>query len=1024
MGYYANCFEEFDELIYISDVDTHELIYMNRCLRDSLGYGEGNEYVGKKCYQVLQGRKTPCSFCTNQVLQEGKFISWTHKNPVLNKRYLIKDTMHVVQSRRCRIEIAIDIDSEVVCKTPYYYARSETILNECLQRIFSTTGPEHGMELVLEYLGQTFECDRVYIFEVDEKQGRNSYEWCREGVIPQKENLQNLSLSDLDWWMQTFKKNRVVVLENLDDIQEQHPEAYAILKPQGISSLAAGPISVEDRVVGFVGVDNPNPEMLTLITPLLNVIGYFMAALLSQRDLLSRLNILSFHDPLTGAFNRNAMFEHGKQSLSCSSIGVIYCDITGLKQTNDSKGHNAGDQLIRYCYHLLEESLETKWIYRTGGDEFVAVFWDCGKEELERNVYALHTRISQDQHHIAVGYAWSDQQPFSLETLISQADKVMYQDKRDYYLINENNPKVDRRRYQERSRQQRRDDSPFYRFLLGTYHDLDFLFRALSQRNSDGYFYFGDMQKDLFYISDNMRDDFSYESNVVPGLLKEWAGHISTKQFQDIYWKTMEETLREKQDVQDLRYQVRKADGKNMWIHSCNMIKWDKDRGIPLFLAGRVTHQDDDFVVDPVTNFPRESAVFHWMEELQENKQTCVAIGFRFNSISELNSTRGRTFSDRLIQSISNKMMSTLTGKMVFYRLEGMRCLAMVDPACKESKEVLVWQLRNIIEAEYHSVGLSVPHPCSFAVMEFPQENMTLEDFLENMNALLKQAKQDKSQLYVENSEDNIRKVRKMSNMALALSQDVLQGMEHFRVVIQPVVSTGDGVVIGGEVLLRWRFDGEDVSPAIFIPILEKENLIQKVGRWVFEQAVRSCVRLVTYVPQFYLTFNVSLYQLSDTLFTEFMRRTMEQYHLNGSHLVAEMTESCMDEQPEKLFHFVDACKAMGLRIALDDFGSGYSSLRMLLKYPSSMIKLDRSLLREITESEDKMNFISSIVYACHRFGKMVCMEGVETVTQDTLIKECGCDMIQGYYYYHPMEVNDVCNLIGKTPQPNGEPVQ
>lgn len=263
-----------------------------------------------------------------------------------------------------------------------------------------------------------------------------------------------------------------------------------------------------------------------------------------------------------------------------------------------------------------------------------------------------------------------------------------------------------------------------------------------------------------------------------------------------------------------------------------------------------------------------------------------------------------------------------------------------------------------------------------------------------------------------------------MSNMALALSQDVLQGMEHFRVVIQPVVSTGDGVVIGGEVLLRWRFDGEDVSPAIFIPILEKENLIQKVGRWVFEQAVRSCVRLVTYVPQFYLTFNVSLYQLSDTLFTEFMRRTMEQYHLNGSHLVAEMTESCMDEQPEKLFHFVDACKAMGLRIALDDFGSGYSSLRMLLKYPSSMIKLDRSLLREITESEDKMNFISSIVYACHRFGKKVCMEGVETVTQDTLIKECGCDMIQGYYYYHPMEVNDVCNLIGKTPQPNGELVQ
>ena len=69
-----------------------------------------------------------------------------------------------------------------------------------------------------------------------------------------------------------------------------------------------------------------------------------------------------------------------------------------------------------------------------------------------------------------------------------------------------------------------------------------------------------------------------------------------------------------------------------------------------------------------------------------------------------------------------------------------------------------------------------------------------------------------------------------------------------------------------------------------------------------------------------------------------------------------------------------------------------------------------------MTESEDKMNFISSIVYACHRFGKKVCMEGVETSSQDNLIKECGCDMIQGYYYYRPMEVDDVCRLVSAPP--------
>lgn len=1012
MEYCSSFFEELDELVYISDLDTHELIYMNRRLRQSLGYEDDNAYKGKKCYEVLQGRASPCPFCTNQALEEGKFISWTHKNPVLNKRYLIKDTMQIIRGRRCRIEIAIDIDSEVVCNTPYYYARSETILNDCLQRIFSTTDPSRGVELVLEYLGQTFECDRAYVFEVDQEKVYNSFEWCQEGVTPQKEALQDIPVSFVAWWLKVFQKNRVIVLENLEDIREQHPHSYAILKPQNISSLAAGPISVEGRVVGFVGVDNPNPEMLNLLSPILNVIGYFVSALLRQRDLLDRLNVLSFRDPLTGAFNRNAMFEHGIKYPPRTSIGVVYCDITGLKQTNDSKGHSQGDQLIRRCCRLMGESLDTPWIYRTGGDEFVAVFLDGTREALLKNVQNLRDRISLERCHMAVGYAWSDQQPFHLERLISQADKVMYQDKRDYYLINENNPKVDRRRSQEGERSLGGTDSPFYRFLSVTYHDLDFLFQAFSKSNSEGYFCFGDMQKNLFYISDNMRDDFGYESNVVPGLLKEWAAHISTARFQDLYRQAMEDMLEKKRSVLDLRYQVRKADGRKLWIRSCSMLKWDEKREIPLFLASRVTHQDEEFVVDPVTNFPRESAVLRHMEQLQKNQQSCRAIGFRFNSISELNNTRGRTFSDHLIQSISDEMMNTLTGKMTFYRLEGMRCLAMVDPACGESREALVWQLRNIIETGYRSVGLTVPHACSFAVMEFPQDSGTPEDFLENMNALLKVAKQDKRQLYVENSEDNIHKIRTMSNMALALSRDVLQGMEHFRVVIQPVVSTQTGQVMGGEVLLRWRFEGKDVSPALFIPMLEKENLIQKVGRWVFEQAVCSCVPLVEQVPHFYLTFNVSLYQLSDILFTDFMQRTMAKYHLDGSHLVAEMTESCMDEQPEKLFHFVDACKAMGIRIALDDFGSGYSSLRMLLQYPSSIIKLDRSLLQEMTESEDKMNFISSIVYACHRFGKKVCMEGVETSSQDNLIKECGCDMIQGYYYYRPMEVNDVYHLV------------
>ncbi len=260
----------------------------------------------------------------------------------------------------------------------------------------------------------------------------------------------------------------------------------------------------------------------------------------------------------------------------------------------------------------------------------------------------------------------------------------------------------------------------------------------------------------------------------------------------------------------------------------------------------------------------------------------------------------------------------------------------------------------------------------------------------------------------------NLQKIQEISTMESHLIENILNGMENFRIVVQPVVSTKDGIPQGAESLLRWRFQGEEISPADFIPIIEKAHMIHQVGRWVFTQAVHACVRLLTYAPDFYLTVNVSLQQLDDEGFVDFIAQTLRKYDLSGEHIVLELTESCMDNQPEKLEQFVKACGDLNIRIALDDFGSGYSSMRVLLRYPSSIIKLDRSLLLEMTDSYEKNGFITSLVYACHQFGKKVCMEGVETEFQYELVKEAGCDLIQGFYYYRPMELEQAYHLAAK----------
>ena len=423
-------FERLDEMVYVTNIESHELVYMNQHLRSALGFQRHEEYLGKKCHELLQGMDTPCVFCTDDQLREGEFVSWTHQNPVLNKRFLVKDTMISLDGTDYRIEIAIDADSEKACKTPYYYARSETILNDCLHRVFTTASPEESLENMLVYLGETFSCDRAYIFEIyDTGITDNTYEWCAEGVMPQKELLQGVPLSAIDWWLTLFAKNEVTVISDLEEIRERYPESYAILKPQEIRSLAAGAIKAEGKVIGFLGVDNPNEQMMPLIEPLLNVIGYFTASLLRRRDLLARLNELSYHDQLTGAYNRHALAEYyGK--LDMKSVGVIYCDITGLKRVNDDLGHEEGDRMICACYETLREAVGSGMIYRTGGDEFVALCPDCTEEAFPDILFRLRRKDRLSEYHMAVGHAWSAAQPLDLEALIAQADKLMYQDKR------------------------------------------------------------------------------------------------------------------------------------------------------------------------------------------------------------------------------------------------------------------------------------------------------------------------------------------------------------------------------------------------------------------------------------------------------------------------------------------------------------------------------------------------------------------------------------------------------------------
>lgn len=283
-------FEDLGDMVYVSDVETNTLVYMNAYLRNALGYRSHEEYVGKKCYRVLQGNVSECQFCNNSKLEPGKFITWTYKNPIMDRRFLVKDSLLCHEGKNYRIEIAIDMDSEELGQATLLPARTAEILNACLQRAFETTIPDIAVNNILAYMGENLLCDRVYIFEWNHSDRmRNTYEWCAERVAPQKQILQNESVDSIQCLFLILEEKKVIVIDDIETIAKKYPAAYAFFKSLDISSFAAGPMRNEGEIVGSVGVDEPAPHMLPLIKPMLEVIGYFVVSLLKGREMIHHL---------------------------------------------------------------------------------------------------------------------------------------------------------------------------------------------------------------------------------------------------------------------------------------------------------------------------------------------------------------------------------------------------------------------------------------------------------------------------------------------------------------------------------------------------------------------------------------------------------------------------------------------------------------------------------------------------------------------------------------------------------------
>ena len=440
-----NLFDNLDEVVYISDIDTNELVYINEKGLEEYGLERENA-LGKPCYEVLQNNEKPCTMCTNDSLYPGKYIKWSYYNPVIGKHMLLHDTMFVENGRRYRMEMAIDTTAqESRNQMNILQLNMERLVNDAIAIAIQKPTPDQTLDSLLESIGKILGSDRVYIFEKNACGNMdNTYEWVTAGVSHEKEQLQNVPSETFLLWDKGFKKENMVVIEDVNKIQESDPLVYKYLKPQNIHSLVVVPFSLHIKmetleqkldIDGFYGVDNPPKELIEQAKTLLRIMASFILGALKRRNLVRELEEMSMTDTQTKLRNRYAMNQHIPKIKGCKKLGIIYCDINGLKQANDTFGHQEGDQLILRACECMREVLKDCHLYRIGGDEFLAICPDTEKSIVKEKIESLKNLSFERNAVLSVGMSWTQDGTEDIDGLMSEAEQQMYEDKARYYEL-------------------------------------------------------------------------------------------------------------------------------------------------------------------------------------------------------------------------------------------------------------------------------------------------------------------------------------------------------------------------------------------------------------------------------------------------------------------------------------------------------------------------------------------------------------------------------------------------------------
>ncbi|HEY4948978.1 MAG TPA: EAL domain-containing protein [Candidatus Acidoferrales bacterium] len=431
-------------------------------------------------------------------------------------------------------------------------------------------------------------------------------------------------------------------------------------------------------------------------------------------------------------------------------------------------------------------------------------------------------------------------------------------------------------------------------------------------------------------------------------------------------------------------------------------------------MSQRMTHAAQH---DVVTDLPNRLLLNDRISQsifLARRQRRSVAVIFLdLDHFKYVNDSLGHAAGDRLLQSVSSRLVSSLRSSDTVSRQGGDEFIVLLSeishPADAAKSAVKILQA---LSAPHFIKNQDLHINASIGISIFPDDGQDADTLIQNADMAMYCAKESGRNNYqFFKSEMNQRSVKRQSlegSLRGALER------EEFLLHYQPKVNLETGEITGVEALIRWAQPGQEIMlPGQFVPIAEDCGLIVDIGHWVLREACRQARAWQDLgLPPLPVSVNVSALEFRDKDFVEGVRKVLAETHLAARYLELELTEGVLMEDAESTVSTLQELKAMGVHLAVDDFGTGYSSLSYLRQFPIDVLKIDQSFVQELSSDPDGSAIVTAIIDMGRSLRHMVIAEGIETVEQKENLQARRCAEGQGYLFSRPVAAKQFAQLL------------